>query len=323
MTLLTPFCALAALLALLPIIAALVAHARTESVRRALGLLPGRRRVELLPTALAATGIVLLGFATAQPALTRSSHPSVRRDAQALFVLDTSRSMAAATSPTAPIRLDRATAAAVRLRAAIPQVESGVLTLTDRLLPDLLPVADIPSFDAVARRAVRIESPPPRSSSVRATSYDALGDIGSGNSFAPSASRRLVVLLTDGESNPVRSGALASRLAADRGYRFVALRFWRRDESVFGTDGKPEPGYRPDASSRATLPDLAAALGGRSFDESQVDHAAAYLRSVAGTGPTIRVAGTIAGRIPLAPYIGLLGLLALLAALCPTPARAR
>jgi hypothetical protein len=154
---------------------------------------------------------------------------------------------------------------------------------------------------------------------VRATTYDALGDISSGNDFAPSASRRIVVLLTDGESSPVQSGALAGRLAASRGYRFVAIQFWRRDESVFGTDGKPESGYRPDPSSQATLHDLTAALGGRSFDESQIGPAAAYLRTVAGTGPTVRVAGTSATRMPLAPYIALLGLLALLAALGPTP----
>jgi hypothetical protein len=195
--------------------------------------------------------------------------------------------------------------------------------LTDRLLPDLLPVADVPGFDAVVERAVRIESPPPQGSSVRATTYNALGAITSGNNFAPSASRRIVVLLTDGESNSVQSGALASRLATYRGYRLVALRFWRSDESVFGAGGKPESAYRPDASSRATLRDLAAAVGGRSFDESQIGQAAAYLRTAAGTGPTLRVAGTNESRIPLAPYIALFGLLVLLAALGSTPSRTR
>jgi hypothetical protein len=317
MTLLTPLCALAALLALLPLGGALVAHARTDSVRRALRLPPATRRAELLPSALAAVGIALLGLAAAQPALAHSSSPRVRSDAQALFVLDTSRSMAASASPTAPSRLDRATAAAVRLRAAIPQVESGVLTLTDRLLPDLLPVADIPGFDGVVRRAVRIESPPPRGTSVRATTYDALGDIPGGNDFAPTASRRIVVLLTDGESNPVQNGALAARLAADRGYRFVAIRFWRSSESVYGAEGKPEAGYRPDLSGQATLSDLATALGGRSFDERELGAASAYLRTVAGSGPTVRVAGTDSSRTPLAPYVAILGLLALLAALGP------
>ena len=62
--------------------------------------------------------------------------------------------MAAALTPRAPTRLDRAVSAAAALRASIPNVEAGIATLTDRVLPDLLPVADRPSFDAtLARRS--------------------------------------------------------------------------------------------------------------------------------------------------------------------------
>jgi hypothetical protein len=315
MTFLTPFGGFVALLAVLPLGAAVLAHRRTGAVRRALRLPPPERRAELLPPSLAAAGIVLLGLAAAQPALTRTSSPRVRRDVQALFVLDTSRSMAASSSPTAPTRLDRAAAAAIRLRAAIPQVESGVLTLTDRVLPDLLPVADVQGFDGVLQHAVRIESPPPRASAVRATSYGALADIASGNDFAPAATRRIVVLLTDGESNPVQSGDLAAKLAAGRGYRFVAIRFWQGNESVYGAEDKAEAAYRPDPSGRTTLRDLAAALDGRSFEEGDVSAAAAYLRGVAGSGPSVRVAGTDRSRAALAPYLALPALLSLLAAL--------
>jgi hypothetical protein len=315
MTFLTPLGGLVALLALLPLAAAVFAHRRTGSVRRTLGLPSPEHRAELLPPAVAAAGVVLLGLAVAQPALTRTSSPRVRRDVQALFVLDTSRSMAASSSPTAPTRLDRAAAAAVTLRAAIPQVESGVLTLTDRVLPDLLPVPDVQGFNGVVQRAVRIESPPPRSSSVRATSYGALADIASGNDFAPSASLRIVVLLTDGESNPVQNADVAGRLAAGHGYRFMAIRFWQSDESVYGADGKAEAAYRPDPSGATTLRDLAAALGGRSFEEGETGAAAAYLRGLAGTGPTVRAAGVDRSRVPLAPYVALLGLVALFVAL--------
>jgi hypothetical protein len=223
--------------------------------------------------------------------------------------------MAASSSATAPTRLDRAAAAAVRLRAAIPEVESGVLTLTDRVLPDLLPVADLQGFDGVVRRAVRIESPPPRASAVRATSYGALADIASGNDFAPTATRRIVILLTDGESNPVQSGDLAGRLAANRGYRFLAIRFWRDDESVYSVEGKAEGAYRPDPSGRVTLRDLAAALGGRSFEEGEAGAAAVYLRGVAGNGPSVRVGGTDRSRVALAPYVAIAALLGLLASL--------
>lgn len=318
MTFLTPLCGLLALLALLPLSAAVFAHGRTDSVRRALHLPLPERRAEVLPPALAAAGVVLLGLAAAQPALTRSAVARVRADVQAVFVLDTSRSMAASSSPAGPTRLDRAVAAAVKLRAAIPQVESGVSTLTDRVLPDLLPVADMQGFDAVVRRAVRIESPPPRASSVRATSFGALADLATGNDFAPAASRRIVVLLTDGESNPVQNGELAARLAPDRGYRFLAVRFWRSDESVFDGESKAEAAYRPDPAGETTLRDLAASLDGRSFDEGRTGAAAAYLSRLAGSGPTIRAAGVDRSRVPLAPYVALLGLVALLAALGPS-----
>jgi hypothetical protein len=141
MTFLTPLGGLVALLALLPLVTAILARGRTESVRRALRLPPAERRTELLHPALAALGIVLLGLAAAQPALTRTSSSRVRPGAQALFVLDTSRSMAASSTPTPSgrTRLSTCCRRRIRLRATIPQVESGVLTLTDRVLPTCFP----------------------------------------------------------------------------------------------------------------------------------------------------------------------------------------
>lgn len=319
MTFLTPLGALVALAALLPLAAYLIAHGRTELARRRLGLPAPDRTAELRPL-LAAAGIALLGLAAAQPALTRTSRPRVRSDAEAVFVLDTSRSMAAAASASAPTRLDRAAAAAIRLRSSIPDVPSGVLTLTDRVLPDLLPVPDVAGFDGVVRRAVGIESPPPHSTAPRATSYDALDQVATGGSFAPSAKRRIVVLLTDGESNPVQSSEVTRALA---GYRFLAIRFWHSDESVFKPDGEAEAAYRPDPSGRATLRDLATSLDGRSFEEGNVAAAAAYLRKLAGTGPTVRGPGIAERREPLAPYIALVGLLCLLLFVAPRGIRLR
>jgi len=87
MTFLTPLGWLVALLALLPLASAAFGHRRTGVVRRSLGLPAPERRAELLQPSLAAAGVVLLGLAAAQPALTRTSRPQVRRDAQALFVL--------------------------------------------------------------------------------------------------------------------------------------------------------------------------------------------------------------------------------------------
>lgn len=313
MTFLTPLGGLVAVAALLPLAAALASRARAEVVRRRLQLPPPERTTELRPL-LAATAVALLGLAAAQPALTHASHPRSRTDVQAVFVLDTSRSMAASSSPTSPTRLDRAAAAAITLRDAIPDVPAGVLTLTDRVLPDLLPVADVGGFDGVVKRAVRIESPPPQATSVRATSYSALGQIASGDVFPPSATRRVIVLLTDGESGPVGTSELARSLA---GYRFEAVRFWASDESVYDPDGRAEAAYRPDPSGRTVLADLASSLGGKSFEQSQLKAATRYLRLLVGSGSTVAGAATAEHRYPLGAYAALLALVVLLAFLVP------
>lgn len=322
MQLLTPFCALFALVGLLPLAAAAYGDRRIRAVAGVLGLTaePGAQRGRVA----AATGAAaLLGLAASQPVLTATRSASVRRDAAVLFVLDTSRSMAASTTPTSPTRLDRAVGAAVQLRDAIPDVPAGVATLTDRVLPDLLPVPDVAGFDAVVERAVEIESPPPRTTAVRATSYDALAGIASGNYFAPGVTKRIVVLLTDGESSPVDTSSLANELPAARGYRLVAVRFWRGDEAVYDETGKAEPGYHPDPTGRAILAQLAGALGGGSYEETQLGGAAGELRSLVGSGPTVRTHVAAPAQHPLAPWLAGLALLLALAAAAPLRPRRR
>ena len=153
MTFLSPFGALIALAALAPLGAALLGRARVTTVRKELGLRPPRRWHTARRLACAAGGIALLGLAAAQPALTHTASVTERTDVQALFVFDVSRSMSASAAPGSPTRLQRAVDAATRLRASIPGVPAGVATLTDRVLPNLLPVAGVGDFDAVARRS--------------------------------------------------------------------------------------------------------------------------------------------------------------------------
>ena len=68
------------------------------------------------PSQLIVVAAALLGLAAAQPRLEWTSDKRVRDDAEAIVVIDTSRSMLARTSPRSQIRYARATAAALRFR---------------------------------------------------------------------------------------------------------------------------------------------------------------------------------------------------------------
>lgn len=254
----------------------------------------------------------MLAVAAAQPALAHDVRQRVRTDAQVLFVLDTSRSMAAASAPTAPTRLERAERLTAALRASIANVEAGIATLTDRVLPDLLPVSDVASFDATLAHVVGIERPPPRYVAARATTFGALAAIPASGFFEHRAKHRIVVLLTDGESRPFDASALG-RAFANVGLVVVGVR--RSSELVFGRGGEPEPGYRTDPSAPAALGDVAAATGGRPYSETELGAASSQLRRLLGNGPTASTVGSSHRETPLAPFVALLALvpLALLA----------
>jgi Mg-chelatase subunit ChlD len=316
MSFLTPLGGLAALAVLLPFSAALHGRIRAAVVARRLGLDPPPRWSVGPRIAATVAAVSLLGLAAAQPVLSHETVVRTRTNVAVLFVLDVSRSMAASLSPKSPTRLVRAEQAAARLRAAIPEVPAGVATLTDRVLPDLLPVSDIAGFDAVVRRAVTIEDPPPVTNAEIATNYAALDNIATGNYFVPRVKRRVIVLLTDGESNPFDPGQLARRLGVRAGYRFLAVRFWNQNEAVFDANGQREPGYHPDPTGRVLLAELAAALGGRSFEERQTSAAASYLRQVVRYGSVGQARG-VSGQRALAPYIAGLALVLLLTGVMP------
>jgi hypothetical protein len=308
LTILTPLGALVVLGVVLPLAGLLAGGRRAAAVRSALALRRPRHGTDLTALAAIVGVLLLLGLAAAQPALSHETVQRVRTDAQALFVLDTSRSMAAAAGRTQPTRLDRATAAAARLRRAIPQVASGIATLTDRVLPDLLPVPDIPSFDATLQRAVAIEAPPPTTVSARATTFTALTAIPTSGYFERSAKRRAVVLLTDGESGPFDPGSLGRSFAR---IGVVIVRVWGPKELVYGASGRPDAAYRPDPTAPAALDALAAATGGRAYGEGDLGAAATRLASLLGSGPTTSVAGHSRRETPLAPYLSLAALLPL------------
>ncbi len=161
--------------------------------------------------------------------------------------------------------------------------------MTDRVLPNLLPSPDAKAFAATVRQAIGIEQPPPANAGVTATSLGSLASIPAGGTFAPSARKRAIVVLTDGESRPVDTGALADALGKGAPTKLVLVHVWGPHESVFRSDGTPEGAYRPNPASGAALASLAGATGGAVFGERQTAAAAKAVRDALGSGPTARL----------------------------------
>lgn len=318
---LTPAAGLVVLAGLVPLAALVAGRRRAAVVQRALGLPPPpARRARLLGIGAAA---LLLGLAAAQPALRSESTRRVRTDAAAFVVVDITRSMAAAGDPSLPTRLERARALAVRLRDRIDQVPTGVATLTDRVLPSLFPTGDVAAFDATVLDTLRVDHPPPRQIATVATDLGVVGDLETENFFGPEARRRLVVVLTDGESAPFSPVDVARELEEGPGAKLVLVRVGRPSERIYGLDGRPDPFYRSAPSG--DLAALAGATGASLFDEADEGRVAAAMRRLLGDGATAR-RGLAPRTRSLASFVAMAALvpLALLAfGRRPSPRRGR
>jgi hypothetical protein len=319
LTFLTPLGALVATAALLPLAALAVAARRAERAARLLGLEPAGRSSLALPAALATCACAALGLAAAQPALRTTHREPVRTHSQIFFVVDVSRSMAAAGSFRARTRLDRARSDVAVLRAAVPGVPSGLAGMTDRVLPYLFPTVHAAAFAETLGSSVVPESPPPQQVGITATSFDALASLAGDRFFDRSADRRTCVVVSDGETRSYSIATVAQALAGPRGCRLLVVRVGGAGERVFGPDGSPEAGYAPDPAAAAKARQLAEAAGGSAFAEGELGAAAAALRSVAEVGPVRADVAGVATR-PLAPYIAALAL-ALVLALAAVRAR--
>jgi hypothetical protein len=315
---LTPKGALLGLLGLLPLAAFLAVSRRATGVRQALGVpdVPESTRVAPL-VAVVAVG-VLLGLAAAQPLFERSSERTVRSDAEAYVVLDVTRSMLARQGVQGPMRIERAKEAAEQLRATLPDVKVGVASLTNRVLPHLFPSADEDVFRATLDKSVGVERPAPGTgfiiapgqvSSRNATVLSALAGMGTQGYFSPQARKRVVVVLTDGESPDVGADRVGSSFRR-AGIQAVYLRFWGARERVF-TNGDAEPQYRPDPQSGPILDSLAAATGGRAFDEADLAAVERQVHEDLGSGAAEAVATERGHRLPLAPYLAAVAILPL------------
>lgn len=300
LTFLSPTGAIAVLGALIPLAAAAVALRRSERAARALGLVPAPRRSVVLPASLAAGACVCLGLAAAQPAWRTTQRQEVRSESQVMYVVDVSRSMAAAQSPAGQTRLARARRVVRQIHEAVPDVPSGLAGLTDRVLPYVFPTADRSVFDETLERSVLVEAPKPQEVSRNATSFGALSQVVDNGFFDPGTKTKTCVLVTDGETRSYSTPDLG-------GCRLVVVRVGNDRERVYDADGVPEPGYAPDPAAAAKVRAFAQAAGGRAFDSSNVGAAAGVVRADAEVGPTVHAAAQTTLR-PLAIWFSILAL---------------
>jgi hypothetical protein len=242
-----------------------------------------------------------VGIAAAQPVVKRSTPRALRRDAEVYVVFDNSRSMEARRAG-GPSRFARAKRIAERVRAQLPDVPFGVASFAIYVLPHLFPTGDPALFDAVVHDAVRIGVPPSPnvfSPNQRTTDLSALSAM-SQSFFDHSATRRLLIVFTDGESNKFFAG--------DVGVAFhhpfihtIFVHVWDPRERIYLSSGKVDPGYRPDPSSGGQLAAIAAATHGEVISEHALGAIVSRARADIGSGP-VRYLAPEPGRTPLAPW---------------------
>jgi hypothetical protein len=299
---LTPTAALVALVGLVPLAVVLVVHRRNAGVRALLGLPEPRSRERLtLPVAVVVIS-AFLGLAAAQP-VWRTEQPRLARlDAEAFVAVDTSRSMLASSSASSAPRLDRARRIALAIRAAIPDVPTGLGTFTDRPLPLLLPTPDRAAFAATVRQALAIEQPPGLQNSITISSFDAVAPFPLEGYFDPGKTKRLLVILTDAESTTFNYPGVKKSFEARPRTAVVLIRIGGSGERVYGPDGLPESDYVPPPATGSTLKTFLDATRGRAFDEHQIGGAEHAAQAALGPGPTANL-GSTSNRHDLAPWL--------------------
>ncbi len=307
---LSPIGVLLALGVVLPLCALYAITRRGARVRQLLGLRSLRRLSLLVPVLAAIAAALLVGLAAAQPVVEQTVDRRTRTDAEAYVVFDVTRSMLAKGSESGQSRLTRAKVFADALRAKLPTTPIGIASYTDRVLPHLFPSPDETVFRATVERAIGIERPPPRSSFLtNATSIDSLAAMPVERFFSPTAKKRLLIVLTDGESQSINIARIARVFNIPPTVKAIYVQFWHGNERVY-TRGVPESQYRPDPAARANLDKLAAATRGTVYSEGEVAKVAGKARALLGTGPTV-VRGTRTSRHALAPYLALAAFLPL------------
>jgi hypothetical protein len=307
-TFLTPIDALFALAAVIPLAALWFAQTRMEQVRRLFSLASPRRR-ELVAVIVALSLLpVLMGVAAAQPVVVRHHLLGQRLDVQAFFVFDTSDSMTARTGPHGLTRLERAKQEAEQVIPKLGDIPVGIASMTDRVLPDLMPNPNLALVRRVIGQSVGINRPPPSQIYKVATTFSALYPIPTYNFYSPGVTHRILVVFTDGEAKPIRS-QIGYELARAMTVHPLFVHVWAPTERIYA-NGRLDTRYRPDPTSTRALTRFATAAHGRVFGETDLRPLEQTIRAEAGNSPvTTNVLGY--ARVALAPWFVLAGVVPL------------
>jgi hypothetical protein len=310
-TFLTPMDALFALAAAIPLAALWLAHSRMERARRLFSLKSPRRRELVWIVVALALLPVLMGVAAAQPVVVQHKELGQRLDVQAYLVFDTTRSMTARTGPQGLTRLARAKQEAEELLPKLGDIPVGLATMTDRVLPDLMPTPNQSLVRRTLAQSVGIDRPPPSQLYTgRVPNFQALYPIPYSNFYSPGVRHRILVVFTDGETTPFR-GSIDFDLARAMGeaIRPLFVHVWAPTERIY-VHGRVDPRYRPDPTSAAALSRFAGAAHGRVFGENELNDLTKTIRAEAGSRPvTTSVLGY--ARVALAPWFVLAGIIPL------------
>lgn len=306
-SLLTPVGAAVALVALVPLAALALSELRARRARDVLGLgRPSRTMTVLLALSFVVAG-ALVGAAAAQPILERGAMRHERVDVSAYVVIDSTRSMLAASDRRSATRVARAREAARELRAVVPELKVGLASLTDRVLPHLFPTLDEDVFAATLEKSIGIERPPPRERKRTATDLVALSQLGPQGFFPATPERRIVVVLSDFETDAFSVLKLAASLRRQR-LEPIFVHVWDARERIWG--GLGDAGYRTDPRSGPVVRRLADASSGKAFAERDLDDAKRALGDLLGDGAS-RPLWRESSRTELAPWLALFAVLPL------------
>jgi hypothetical protein len=302
MSFLSPLGALVVLVAVVPLLAFLRSEHARARVTRLLQLREPDSRLRIVPLVASLAIAALLGVAATQPTIVRHTSQRVRTDAEAWFLLDNSLSMKASATPRSPTRFARAQALAIRLRDALGDVPVGIASVTDRVLPHLFPTTDRDTFDLTIRKVIGIERPPPSDGfSTRITTLGSIARVVTGNFFAPTTTKRLVVVFTDGETKPFTDASIGTIFRQPPGLRSIFVHIWGAHERVWD-GGTMDPLYRPDPMSSFYIRQLASTAGGVVVEGSDFGRLVSAAQADVGQGAT-RALGSEDRQLALAPYL--------------------